>query len=229
MARPSQGTALPATLRRRLDLAAAVARKRLMEVHLQHAMEMVEHTDGELEPRRALDIYARLHKLSAGDAASVEQEVFVALGRRILPRPIKEEAQEEEVRWEDPDSTLRQIRRRLRGRVNLELRSWVEFHTGRAETALFWTHIENADEFVDLLEEHRGISDAVAIYSERVALSPSWSELIYFMLLEQRGPTPRGTAGLTAPRRTWRADARPAALRVVETRRERGGRAGGRR
>lgn len=223
MTRSSQGGALPAAVRRRLDLAAAVSRKRLTDVHFQHALQLVEHTDGELEPRRALDIYARLHKLSATEAAGIEQEVFVSLGRRLLPRQVDSDQREEQVRWEDPDSTLRQIRRRLRGRVNLELRRWIEFHTGRTETALFWTHVENADEFVDLLDDHRGIADAVNLYSERVALSPSWTELIYFMILDQRAPAAADASGAVSPRRAWRAnEPRPAALRVVETRRERG-------
>lgn len=223
MSRSSQASALPAAVRRRLDLAAAICRKRLADVHFQYALQLVEHTEGELEPRRALDIYARLHKLSAAEAAGIEQEVFVTLGRRFLARPVEGEEGDGQVRWEDPDSTLRQIRRRLRGRVNLELRRWTEFHTGRTETALFWTHVENADEFVDLLDEHRGIADAINLYAERVALSPSWTELIYFMILEQRAPAPADAAGVTASRRIWRAgDARPAALRVVETRRERG-------
>src|SRR5690606_3725299 len=79
MARSNTSSALPVVLRRQLDLTTAVARKRLHEVHFQHAMELVEHVAGELEPRRALDIYARLHKLTPAETANVCQDVFVAL------------------------------------------------------------------------------------------------------------------------------------------------------
>lgn len=224
MARSNASSGLPVALRRQLDLTAAVARKRLQEVHFQQAMELVEHTSGELEPRRALDIYARLHKLTPVEAAAVSQEVFVALGRRLLPRRIEIAAAAEDSRRENPDSTLRQIRRRLRGRVNSELRQWVEFHTGRTETALFWAHLENAHEFVDLLERTRSISQAVTTYAELVGLSPSWSEIVYFLVLDQRSPGARaeGVAATSVLRRPWPpAEGRLTPLRVAEKRRER--------
>jgi hypothetical protein len=224
MARSTASSGLPVALRRQLDLTTAVARKRLQEVHFQQAMELIEHVEGELEPRRALDIYARLHKLTPAEAANVNQEVFVALGRRVLPRHVEVGGDAPEVRWENPDSTLRQIRRRLRGRVNTELRQWVEFHTGRTETALFWAHIENAHGFVDLLERNRSVSDAVSLYADQIGLSPSWMEIIYFIVLDQRSPASRagGVATTALVRRSWPAvDGRSAPLRVVEKRRER--------
>jgi hypothetical protein len=225
MARSNHSSGLPVALRRQLDLTAAVARKRLMEVHFHQAMELIEHVEGELEPRRALDIYARLHKLTPVEAAAVNQEVFVALGRRVLPKHVAVGAEPKEIRWEDPESTLRQIRRRLRGRVNVKLREWVEFHTGRTETALFWAHIENAHEFVDLLERNRSVSDAVTLYADEIGLSPSWTEIIYFIVLDQRSPASR-SAGVTSTamvRRPWpTTDGRSAPLRIVEKRRERG-------
>lgn len=224
MARSNASSSLPVALRRQLDLTTAVARRRLQEVHFQQAMELVEHTAGELEPRRALDVYARLHKLTPAESANVSQEVFVALGRKVLPRQVEVGTDTPDVRWENPDSTLRQIRRRLRGRVNTELREWVEFHAGRTETAVFWAHIENAHEFVDLLERSRSISEAVTLYADQVGLSPSWTEIVYFMVLDQRSPVSRatGVAATALVRRPWPVtDGRSAPLRVVEKRRER--------
>lgn len=224
MARSNASSGLPVPLRRQLDLTTAVARKRLQEVHFQHAMELIEHVESEMEPRRALDIYARLHKLTPAEAANVSQEVFVSLGRRLLPRQIDVATEQSEVRWENPDSTLRQIRRRLRGRVNTELRQWVEFHTGRTETALFWAHIENAHDFVDLLERNRTVSEAVSLYADQIGLSPSWTEIVYFIVLDQRSPSSRaaGVAATAMIRRPWPAtDGRSAPLRVVEKKRER--------
>lgn len=223
MARTNASSGLPVVLRRQLDLVTAVARKRLQEVHFQQAMELIEHTTGELEPRRALDIYARLHKLTPAEAANVCQEVFVALGRRQLPKPMEVSGDGAGVRRENPDSTLRQIRRRLRGRVNTELRQWVEFHAGRTETAVFWAHIENAHEFVDLLERGRSVSEAVTMYADQIGLSPSWTELVYFMVLDQRSPASRAAGvGTAIVRRPWPvSEGRSTPLRVVEKRRER--------
>ena len=179
----------------------------------------------ELDSKRALDIYARLHKLTPSEAASVNQEVFVALGRRLLPKPVEVQEENARVRWEDPDSTLRQIKRRLRGRVNSELRDWVEYHTGRTETALFWAHIENAHEFVDLLEKNRSVSEAVSLYADQIGLSPSWTEIIYFIVLDQRSPVARanglGSSAVVRPR--WPiSETGSAPLRIVEKRRDRG-------
>jgi hypothetical protein len=224
MARSSLSAAIPVALRRQLDLATALARKRLMEVHFRHAMELIEHVDGEMEPRRTLDIYARLHKLLPAEAAAVSQEVFVALGRRVLPGPVDMADDRKDVRREDPDSTLRQIRRRLRGRVNKELRDWVEYHSGRTETALFWAHVDNAHDFVDLLERSRSAADAVAMYANDLGVSPSWMEIIYFMVLDQRSPArTAATASTALVRRPWpTSEARPTSLRIVEKRRDRG-------
>lgn len=227
MPRSKLSSGFPVALRRQLDLTAAIARKRLMEVHFRHAMELIEHVEGELEPRRALDIYARLHKLTPTEAAAVNQEVFVALGRRVLPKHVEVGEQPQDVRWEDPESTLRQIRRRLRGRVNKALRDWVEYHTGRTETALFWAHVENAHEFIDLLERTRSVADAVALYTDEISLSPSWSEILYFIVLDERSPAgTRSTEVVpaTTSRRPWPAatEARPISLRIVEKRRDRG-------
>lgn len=225
MARTNHSSALPVVLRRQLDLTTAVARKRLREVHFQQAMELIEHVDGDMEPRRTLDMYARLHKLPAAEAANLNQEVFVALGRRTLPKHVAAGVEPQEIRWEDPESTLRQIRRRLRGRVNTELREWVEYHTGRTESALFWAHIENAHEFVDLLERNRSVSDAVTLYADQIGLSPSWTEIIYFIVLDQRSPAARasGVDATALVRRPWSTlDGRSAPLRIVEKRRERG-------
>lgn len=226
MARSTLSSGLPVTLRRQLDITAALARKRLMEVHFRQAMELIEHTEGLLDPRRALDIYARLHKLLPGEAATVSQDVFVALGRRTLPKPLNVDAEPHDNGWEDTDSTLRLIRRRLRGRVNKDLREWVEFHTGRTETAIFWAHVDNAHDFVDVLERSRSASDAVGLYADELGLSPSWTEIIYFFVLDQRSPgSERSTpaTSISVARRPWpSAEARSASLRIVEKRRERG-------
>lgn len=226
MPRSRSPAALPGAIRRQLDVSAAVARERVKEVHLSYALELVERAEQEIEPRRALDIYSRLHKLGEAEAHALGNDVFMALGRRGFPAPPSAPPAAQEGAWGAPESILRQIRRRIRGRVNAELREWVEYHTGRAEAALLWAHVDNAEQFVQVLEPIRSPAEAVALYADMLGLAPPRTEILYFLVLDQRAarademrrrdpaPPARG------PRRP--ADRHRPSLRVVEKRREPG-------
>jgi hypothetical protein len=187
MSRTLESPAIPVPLRPKLQMCAAMARERIAEVHFRYAMELVEHTREQIEPGRALTIYNRLHGLRGAEAGGLQHRVYVALGRRILPRSAATEAAAPETEWESPRSIVALIRRRLRGRVNRELREWVEYHTGRAETELLWAHVENALQFVELLESEVGIGNAVDVYAAELALPAPKAETVYYLSLAHRG------------------------------------------
>src|SRR5690606_39440927 len=44
------------------------------------------------------------------------------------------------------------LRQRIRGRVNDELRHWIELEAARTEVALLHTHVANAIHFVEILD-----------------------------------------------------------------------------
>lgn len=194
-----------------------------MEVHFRYAMELIDHASQEVDPARALSIYTRLHNLRVPDANTLYHKVFVALGRRRSPKPFAEDATEHDPGAKTPQSVFGQIRRRLRGRVNTELREWVEYHTGRAETELLSTHVENSLEFVDLLEPAVSMADSVALYAEELGLHPARIEVIYYLALASRSArkyttapnelTPGGTGGEV------RAESSSRSLKLVATRR----------
>jgi hypothetical protein len=185
----SHGTpAIPAALRPQLQIAAALARERLAEVHFRYAAELVDHACPDIDPSRVLAIYVRLHGLRGADATRLYHSVFVSLGRRQAPKPLVDGAPAEGAGWKTPQSVLGQIRNRLRGRVNTELREWVEYHTGRAETELLGAHVDNALQFVQLLEPRLGIAEAVAVYAEELAVQPRITETIYYLALARRSP-----------------------------------------
>lgn len=185
MPRTNPAATISVVLQRQLAISGALATERLMEVHFRYAMELVEHTHRQLEPARALAIYSRLHGLRSSDADTLRHRVFVALGRRAAQSPVQATAppSESEPQLETPQSVIGVIRQRLRGRVNIELREWVEFHTGRAETELLWSHVENALEFIQILKPTRSVADAVEIYTSQLAIPAARTETIYYLTL----------------------------------------------
>jgi hypothetical protein len=215
MSRSNASSSIPVVVQRQLAISGALATERLMEVHFRYAMELVEHTHQQLDPARALAIYSRLHGLRPVDTETLRHRVFVALGRRSThsPLPASTSAPEPEPLLESPQSVLGVIRRRLRGRVNSELREWVEYHTGRAETELLWAHVENALQFIQLLDPIRNVADAVEIYTAELAIPTARTETIYYLSLAHLS----GNALVSLPEGAV-ADDRPAAAIANATR-----------
>jgi hypothetical protein len=222
MSRSRGLTSIPPALRRQLAVTAALASERLMEVHLRYAMELVDRTRDQLEPARALSIYARLHHLSESMASRLQHDVFVALGRRSPPKAPAGSGSGAPDGPETPQSILGIIRHRLRGRINSELREWLEYHTGRAETELLWAHVENALQFIDLLEAEVGLADAVEVYASELAVPPARIETIYYLTLAHRSalafPSVPGGSVSAEPQVRSTTDP-PKRLKIVSTRR----------
>jgi len=185
MPRSTSSSAIPPQLTQPLRISSALARERLIEIHLRYALELVEYAKAHVEPARAVDMYSRLHGLQTADAEDLRHKVFVTLGRRSVQRVAAEQSEHPSAD-QTPRTILQLIRRRLRGRVNLELRGWVEYHTGRAETELLWAHVENALQFIDLLEPELDAGEAVTVYAAEMALSSAKSETIYYLALAHR-------------------------------------------
>lgn len=219
MARSKSVSAIPAAIRPRLQMAGALARERLLDVHFRYAIELIDHASDDVEPARALSIYKRLHGLQGIDASALSHKVFVALGRRAPQGST--ESSSEETTLENPRSILSVIRRRLRGRVNTELREWVEYHTGRAETELLWVHVENALQYVDLLDSVLSPAEAVTLYADELNVPASRTETIYYLALAHRSastvlPMPAEEPG--QPASIFSTPARQS-LRIVGSRR----------
>ena len=222
MARSRGLTTITPALRRQIAVTTALAGERLMEVHLRYAMELVDHTRDHLEPARALGIYARLHHMTEPYAERLHHEVFVALGRRTPPKALSRTVSEVPATPETPQTILGLIRRRLRGRINSELREWLEYHTGRAETELLWAHVENALQFIELLEEAIGLGEAVELYAAELAVPPARIETIYYLALAHRSAiTVPSVPGRSIPQEQPARSAAepPQRLKIVSTRR----------
>lgn len=190
--------------RRELDIAAAVGRERLAETHVAQALELVERARADdVPPTRALSIYARLHRLGTSEALLIGGRVLARLGEQTAHAASELAAgvgAAGETAWDSPDSLLGQIRKRLRGRVNGELRGWVELHTGRTEVALLSVHVENALRFIEVLKAEASIAHAVEAYVEVLGVRRSVAEVVYFFALQHLSDREAAASARSVPR-----------------------------
>jgi hypothetical protein len=199
-----------------------------MEVHFRYAMELVDHTQPELDVSRSLDIYLRLHGLRGPDADGLAHRVLLALGRRATPAQFSGPESGEASRSKTPQSIVGQIRRRLRGRMNTDLREWVEYHTGRAETEVLGAHVDNALQFIKLLTPALAMAEAVALYAEELVVPSRMTETIYYLALARRSVNSASVSSRNPPVDEGSAwlftESTQRSLRVVGPRRDPGGR-----
>lgn len=185
---------------KRADIAIAMAEERLLETHVEHALKLIELTGNHIEFDEALDIYTRLLRLSADDARSITTQALARLGERGEPASwTMEKKPAEKATSDDRRSILTSFRSRLRGRVNDELRTWVEYQAARTEVALLETHVQNALHFVDILKSEVPANEAVEVYLDALEVRDSIAEVVYYIALarvaEDHLPTPGARGG----------------------------------
>lgn len=168
---------------KRADIAIAMAEERLLETHVEHALKLIELTGSHIEFDEALDIYTRLLRLSADDARSITTQALARLGERGEASTWTEKKTPERASEEDRRSLLTAFRSRLRGRVNEELRHWVEYQAARTEVALLETHVQNALHFVEILKAETSPHAAVEIYLDALEVRDSIAEVVYYIAL----------------------------------------------
>ena len=184
-------------LQRQIDLTTAVCQERLLATHVRHVLAFVDLVSDELAFDNALDIYARILRLTPEQARNVGSRAYAILGRRSgLP----EVAEEPEVDLLEDDAADREeaaaagrpgseggrfdavfsrVRRRIRGRVQSDLRHRINLAAARAEDALFETHVENALIFGKALSAEMPLHEAVDLYVELMAIPDGVSDVIF--------------------------------------------------
>jgi hypothetical protein len=182
---------LPEALQRRVDLAVAVAQERLLSTHVDHALQLIELVGQQVPFDTALDIYTRLLRLSDDEARVITTRALATLGERAADSPgwqeapVEPEPVQQEERKPGRRSFLSNVRSRLRGRVNEDLRRWIELSAARTEVALLETHVENALNFVDLIGKELPFTDAVELYLDALEPRESIAEVSYFITLSR--------------------------------------------
>ena len=196
MKNPFNSKELAEPTRRRVELAVAVAQERLLATHVDHALNLIQLVGDQVPFENALAIYTRLLRLSDDEARVITTRALAILGERAAETETWPElitaAELEEA--EEGGRFIRTVRQRLRGRVNEDLRRFVELSAARTEVAILETHVENALNFVELLDRDLPFTEAVELYLELLEVRESVAEVAYYMALtklsEQHLPQP---------------------------------------
>jgi hypothetical protein len=204
MAAPSNPLSLrrlPEPVRRRLEVATAMAWEALVEAHTAHALHFIALLGDRLAFDEAVDRY--LNEVDAADAVatSVRTRVLSALedaqqGGHARPRlELAGEADpgaDEGLRRFRPDVVMRGLIERHRRQD--ETAGWVRLAIARAEEGLVDTHVDNAITFVALLDGHLPADRAVEEYIGAIGLAgaraQSVSQRTLARIAEARLPLP---------------------------------------
>ncbi len=175
-------------MRRRVELAVAVAQERLLSTHVAHALKLIQLVGDQVPFENALNIYTRLLRLSDDEAKVITTRSLATLGERAARSDVPVEIAAEPEVAEEPEtrpafSFITSMRQRLRGRVNDELRRLVELAAARTEVALLEAHVENALNFVDLLSKEQSITESVELYLDALDVRESIAEITYYLAL----------------------------------------------
>jgi hypothetical protein len=183
---PFSSRDLPDAMRRRVELAIAVAQERLLSTHIDHALRLIQLVGEQVPFENALGIYTRMLRLSDDETRVITTRALAILGEHQEDAPLAW-AEPAEGEIEEDESTrrgfLRNMRQRLRGRVKDDLRRWVELAAARTEVAVFKTHVENALNFVELLDKEQQPAEAVELYLDALEVRESVAEVAYYTVL----------------------------------------------
>lgn len=220
MKNPFSSRDLSEPLRRRVELAIAVAQERLLSTHVDHALRLIQLVGEQVPFDNALGIYTRLLRLSDDEARVITTRALAILGEQVVDARPSSWAEVHNAEPAEPEenetsrSFLRNMRQRLRGRVKDDLRRWVELAAARTEVAILNTHVDNASNFVELLEKEQQPAEAVELYLDALEVRESIAEVTYYLVLARIADAelpevPRGAAAM-------QRGPRPAAERAVE-------------
>lgn len=185
MKTPFISKSLSLTARRRVELAIAVAQERLLSTHVEHALELIELVGDHVPFDDALDIYNRLLRISAEDERIITTRTLAILGERTdEPKSWPDRmAEADAAAYGENTSIFGHLRQRIRGRVNDELRHWIELEAARTEVALLHTHVANAIHFVEILDQEMPLTEAAELYLEALDVRESIGEVVYYITL----------------------------------------------
>jgi hypothetical protein len=219
-----KGLSQPA--RKRVELAVAVAQEKLLATHVDHALDLIALVNKDVTFTDALEIYSRLLRLDEDEGRNITTRTLAVLGEKV----------EQDGEWPEPDpvpvpepdpeedagrSLFGNLRHRLRGRVNEELRRRIELVAARTEVALLHTHVDNALHFVDFLDAEINERQAVELYLDALDVRDAIAEVVYYLSLARFADDilpPHGT-GLTAARKRAAAPEGPATDPALSTQR----------
>jgi hypothetical protein len=185
---------LPESMRRRLEVATAMAWEALVDTHTEQALEFIELFQGRITLEDALLRYLREMDLNEATAGAIRTRVFVALeDRPSSQRPrlqLDDDTQPEPPddatdgwRRFRPDVIVRGVRERQKRTEETE--HFVELALARCEEALIKTHIDNAITFAALLDGTTSLKVGVQTYLGAVNLAGGRSQSVFQRTMAQ--------------------------------------------
>ena len=210
MKNPFTSKDLSEPLRRRVELAVAVAQERLLGTHVNHALGLIQLVGDQVPFENALNIYTRMLRLSDDEARVITTRALAILGERAAKTEEWPEFARDNENAAPPPTDgetarrkfMNTFRSRLKGRVNEDLRRFVELSAARTEVAILDTHVDNALNFVELLGGEMSFNDAVELYLQALEVRESVAEVAYYMALTRLSesilPNRPGTEALAA-------------------------------
>lgn len=188
-------------MQRQIDLATAMAQEKLLDTHVRHVLALVDLVAGQLPFDAALDIYARILRLTPEQARNVGSRAFAELGRRTGGEGTRSEVtllEDDAADREDAgqpaeggrfEQVFGRVRRRIRGRVQDELRHRINLGAARAEDDLFEQHVSNALEFARALHAEVPLHEAVDLYLEIMTVPEGVSDVVFNRALRRVADT----------------------------------------
>lgn len=174
---------LPGALRRRLDVATAAAQEALIDAHAHEALRLVSIVGHDWSFSEALTYYFDEMSITGPLAGSVRNRALVQMEddrsldadeRSLLrrhPGDRDDDDEDDRFTWDSirPDRLVKQVRRRQRrqaetGRLALLV-------LAQAEEAMLNVHVDNALDFIALLDEEMSPDRAVSYYVDAIGLS----------------------------------------------------------
>lgn len=179
-------------MRRKLEVASAMAWEALVDTHVEQATQFVTLLAEYLPIEEALPRYLRESDLAETMATAVRTRVLMRFEEgpgagTQAPPPIHFPPAHGEAPANDDDggwTLLRQPQRVVRGvierqRRNEEIERITLLALARAEEHLIRTHVENAIGFVALLQEHLPLDRAVQQYLTAVRLAGGRAQAVF--------------------------------------------------
>ncbi len=199
MANGSRGARrLPDAMRRRVEVASAMAWEALVESHTAHALDFIGLMEGRLSMPDALNRYLREMGVIEPMATAVRTKVLVALedaesaGARVLLHEAEAAAAEAEdkgrslpreeegsERWRrfTPGALVSGVRERQKEKDETD--RLVMLALARSEEDIIQTHVDNAITFAALLDSAIGPDGAIQEYIGEVGLAGPRAQAVF--------------------------------------------------
>lgn len=166
---------LPDSVRRRLEIATAMALESLVETHVSQAAQFVHLLGERLPLEESLTRYLMEMDLGDSMASAVRTRVLIALESEdatVFEDEVDPEDEDDDG-WRRfrPDVVMRGVRERQKRQDETD--QWIQLALARAEENLITTHVDNAITFAALLADHLEFERGVQHYLAGVSLTGS--------------------------------------------------------